>query len=98
MDAAGIGTAALTIRERLQCVGDGNELVVGGVLRGEFRRHRIGIRRSARHRQRAVDEHVVLRRRLGGARTDVGLGGRVHDLRAPRRCRSNERERRACRT
>jgi hypothetical protein len=90
--------AALILRERLESVCDRDELVGGGVLLREFCRHRIGIRRRAWDRQGAVDEYVVLRRRLGGARTDVGRGGWVHDLRAPRRCRSNERERRACRT
>src|SRR5262249_59569890 len=87
--------AALIVRERLEGVGDGDELVVGRVLRREFCRHRIGIRRRAWDRQGAVDEYVVLWRRLGGARTDVGLGGGGHQFRAPPPCRCNGRERRA---
>src|SRR5262249_2302362 len=49
--------AALLVGQRLEGVGNGDERVVGGVLGGEFRRHRIGVRRRVGNRQRAVDEH-----------------------------------------
>src|SRR5262249_25007368 len=57
-----VDRAALIVRERLEGVGNGDDRVVGRVLRGELRRHRIGIRRRARNRQGAVDERRVRRR------------------------------------
>src|SRR5262249_49735835 len=65
--------ATLIVRERLEGVGNGDELVVGRVLRGELRRHRIGVRRRARNRQGAVDERRV--RRRAGVRWRLLLGG-----------------------
>src|SRR5262245_45299944 len=65
--------AAIIVRERLEGVGNRDELVVRRVLRGELRRHRIGIRRRARNRQGAVDERRI--RRGAGVRWRLLLGG-----------------------
>src|SRR5262249_10659024 len=56
--------AALIVGERLEGIGNGDERVVGRVLRGKFRRHHIG-RRRVGNRQGAVDQYCV--RRRGGA-------------------------------
>src|SRR5262245_37492222 len=65
--------AVLIVRECLEGIGDGDELVVSRVLRGEFRGHRIGIRRPARNRQGAIDEYRVHRR--AGVQWRLLLGG-----------------------
>src|SRR5262249_17053801 len=57
-----VDRAALIVRERLEGVGNGDERVVGRVLGGELRRHRIGIGRRVRNCQGTVDECRVRRR------------------------------------
>src|SRR5262249_25261691 len=54
-----IDRPALLIGQRLEGVGNDDELVVGRILRGEFRGHGVSIRRRARNRQGAVDEYGV---------------------------------------